>query len=491
MQTRREQVRAYRFVTRRIVSSMVSGEPETVEQPMRRFGLSMLGSVLVAALVLGIVGAYGLKFPGGSRPDDNSLVIEKETGARYVYAGQRLYPVVNYASARLILGVAEPRVKMLARASLRGLARGNPVGIVDAPDSLPAPGALMGLPWSTCSAPRDADSEVPVGRLLIGTEPAGGRPLGSDSLLVAVPGDADKYLLWHNRRLRISGNTALAALGLAAATPVAVTTALVNATTAGPDLAPVTIDHAGQPSGRQVAGREAALGAIFHDDHRQHYVMTPVGLSAIGAPMAELMLAGGGADTAIPASAVGAALTATKVEPAGFPDATPHLPASGSPLAVCAIYRQPGNAADAIELRSYDTVPAALDPPAADGSTQQVSNGIRTADTVTVPGGRGALIRALPGVGADAAGGTVYLITDRGIRYALATAGSDALTALGYSAPQAVGVPAALLSLVPSGPTLDRAAAAQEVGAHSPLSPVSPGAVGSSATPDPSGTPHS
>jgi hypothetical protein len=131
MQTRREQVRAYRFVTRRIVSAMVSGEPETIELPMRRLGLAMVGSVIVAALALGIVGAYGLKFPGGSTPDDNSLVIEKDTGARYVYSGQRLYPVLNYASARLILGVAAPQVQSLSRASLRSLPRSNPVGIVD------------------------------------------------------------------------------------------------------------------------------------------------------------------------------------------------------------------------------------------------------------------------------------------------------------------------------------------------------------------------
>jgi type VII secretion protein EccB len=491
MQTRREQVRAYRFVTRRIVSAMVSGEPETIELPMRRLGLAMVGSVIVAALALGIVGAYGLKFPGGSTPDDNSLVIEKDTGARYVYSGQRLYPVLNYASARLILGVAAPQVQSLSRASLRGLARSNPVGIVDAPDSLPASNALLGLPWSMCSAPRDADSSVPAGRLLIGTEPGAGDPLGNDSLLVTVPGDADKYLLWHDHRLRISGNTALAALGLAAVTPTVVTQALINATTAGPDLTAARIDNAGQPSGRQIAGEEADLGAIYHDDHGQHYVMTAGGLSAIGAPMAELLLAGGGDDTAIPASAVGAALSTTRVEPAGFPDAAPHLRTVEAPLAaVCAIYQQTTNPDEAVELRTYPSVPADLAPPAADGSTQQVNNGIRTADTVAVPGGRGALIRALPEAGAEATGATVYLITDRGIKYALATGQNDALTALGYTASQAVGVPAALLSLVPSGPTLDRAAAVQEAGAQSPLSPTTP-AISAPSTADPSETPHS
>ncbi|HYU84726.1 MAG TPA: type VII secretion protein EccB, partial [Kribbellaceae bacterium] len=71
----------------------------------------------------------------------------------------------------------------------------------------------------------------------------------------------------------------------------------------------------------------------------------------------------------------------------------------------------------------------------------------------------GALVQALPADGASAPGATVYLVTDQGIRYALATRSGDAKTALGYGDVEPVQVPSSLLALIPTGPTLDRAAA--------------------------------
>lgn len=85
MRTRREQVQAYRFTTRRIVSAMLSGEPETTDLPMRRLGYAVFASVMVAAIVFAGVGIYGLLNPGGRRPAENALIIERETGARYLY----------------------------------------------------------------------------------------------------------------------------------------------------------------------------------------------------------------------------------------------------------------------------------------------------------------------------------------------------------------------------------------------------------------------
>ena len=56
-------LQAYRFVTRRIVSALLSGEPETTERPMRRFGLAVFGSAMVAAIVFAGVGVVGFLFP--------------------------------------------------------------------------------------------------------------------------------------------------------------------------------------------------------------------------------------------------------------------------------------------------------------------------------------------------------------------------------------------------------------------------------------------
>ncbi len=75
---------------------------------------------------------------------------------------------------------------------------------------------------------------------------------------------------------------------------------------------------------------------------------------------------------------------------------------------------------------------------------------------VVRPGG-GVLVRALsaPGVG----GGTVYLLTDTGRKYALST--PAVADSLGYAGVVPVPVPTTLLALVADGPALDPAAAAQ------------------------------
>src|SRR2546421_3307213 len=193
MQTRRGQLRRYRFVARRMVSALLSGEPETTERPMRQLALAMFGSFLVGAIVLAIVGVYGLLNPGGGTPADNSVVIERETGARYVYTRNTLFPVYNFASALLILGTADATVETMSRNSLRGLPRSRQTyGILGAPDSLPDPGALVSTPWTVCSAPRSADSPAPATRLLVGRQPPGGSGLGDSALLVVVDGTQNR-----------------------------------------------------------------------------------------------------------------------------------------------------------------------------------------------------------------------------------------------------------------------------------------------------------
>src|SRR5262245_16043321 len=117
MRTRTEQVQAYRFVTRRIVSALLSGEPETTERPMRRFGMAIFGSSMVAAIVFAGVGVYGFINPAGGALEDKSIVIERETGARYVFVNGKLHPVLNYASARLIVNEENPVMKTVSQRS--------------------------------------------------------------------------------------------------------------------------------------------------------------------------------------------------------------------------------------------------------------------------------------------------------------------------------------------------------------------------------------
>jgi type VII secretion protein EccB len=476
MQTRREQVRAYRFVTRRIVSALLSGEPETTDLPMRRLGLALLASAMLGAVVFAGVGVYGLLNPGGARPDGQNLVIERETGARYVYLDDVLYPVLNYTSARLILGAADPAVRTMSQNSLRGLRRGQPVGIAGAPDALPAPAALVGLPWTVCSTPRSADVAAPVTQVLVGSRPtAGNSDLADTALLVISDGDnPTRYLLWRDRRLKVKDRSILTSLNLTSVTSLPVGQPLLNAITAGPDLAPFALPDAGQPVDRPIGGAPAKVGQLYHVGD-QHYVAITTGLARIGEVTATLLLAAGAKDQEITARDAGSVLVDTRVEPEGFPATVPKLRSvDADNTAVCASYRGDGDGNHReVVVGLSDAATVATVASVQDGGGQ-VSNGVRSADRVSLAGGHGALVQAVPAPGASATGTPLYLVTDQGIRYPIPNKSPDVQAALGYGGVTPVRVPAALVALIPLGPALDPAAARSFSGRANPTRSASP-----------------
>ena len=260
MQNRRDQVQAHTFVVGRLVSAMLRAEPDSPISPLRRYVVGTICGVLLGALALVGCGIYGFISPGGATSWRKSgvLVVEKETGARYVYVGGQLRPVLNYTSARLILG-GEPTIVRVSRTSLSGTPHGLPVGIDSAPDFLPDVSRLDGTQWQVCSALREdtTGADRPFVTLWIGATPAG-RSLGTDEgLLVRAP-DNHAYLAWNNRRLSVPMPATLSALGYAAEQQHRVGWAWLNALPSGPDLSAADVPGRGQPGpdrGRDVDHR--------------------------------------------------------------------------------------------------------------------------------------------------------------------------------------------------------------------------------------------
>src|SRR5207302_78821 len=191
---RRDQLPAYRFVTRRIASALTAGDPDSPESPFRRMAGAMFGSVMVAVLVVAGAGILGALKPGGSTSwhTAGTLVVEQETNTRYVYLDGVLHPVLNFASARLILKNDPLPVASVARSSLAGVPRGLPVGIPGAPDALPDKGSLAATPWSVCSEPVLTASGA-LGssvRVRVGTALSGAQPLAGHSALLVQGGDS-------------------------------------------------------------------------------------------------------------------------------------------------------------------------------------------------------------------------------------------------------------------------------------------------------------
>ncbi|MEW1550901.1 type VII secretion protein EccB [Streptomyces tsukubensis] len=471
MQNKRDQVQAHMFLMSRLTSGILRSDPDAPESPQGRTNRGIAIGIIIAVLVA--VGAFvvGLVSPGKQNAWQTSghLIVDKGTGARYLYLDGRLRPVRNYTSAKL-LGGAKLATTTVSSASLKGTPRGTPVGIEGAPDELPAKGDLSQAPWQVCvsAVPRNGGTAL-VTTLAIGREGDGDRPGRDQGLLVAGP-DGSDYLIWQGSRLRIDReSTAAEALGYASVRPVPVSAAFLNALPAGPDLAAPAVEGAGG-AGPALGGRPTRLGQLFTlavpGAGERHYVLRADGLAPVTATELALLLADPGIRTKAYGGAVPvpAALTSDALQGRSAPDAG-RAARPG---------RMPETPPKALSV-PRDRTPCALVTPDAEGPrfgivlapvaglgpVAQHASGIAApaclpVDRVTVRPGRGSLVR-LVGAGGGQIGGTLYLVTETGVKYRLATAA--AVKALGYQDVVPGEIPALLPAMLPSGPDLTPEAA--------------------------------
>jgi type VII secretion protein EccB len=457
MPSRQDQLHSYQFMVQRVVAALVMRETDPAQSPFRRAAGATLASLLIAAIAIGGAAVYGLFAGGGGTGwrDPGVVIVEKETGARYVYRDGKLHAVLNYASALLIVEAAAPKTMLVSRESLEGVPRGTPLGIPNAPDSLPAPDQLANGPWTVCSFLHSAQGRDEARSVLaMSGELTDGEPLG-DAGVLAVHPEGELFLLWQNRRYQIRNKSlVLAALTWTSERPVTVAPALLNALPAGADLGRIPIPGRGAPS---AAVPGATIGEVFVVERqgggRQYAVARRDGLSNITELQANLILTDLGQDDPTPLS------QARFAELRKLPDLLPTddaaLPAT-TPKLVRAdqggLCGQVRDEKGVTEVRVGASVPE-LAGAAATGA-RSTEGGV-LADHVLVPPGRGLLVEAVAAPGAE--GGTVSVVTDLGRRHALAT--SEVQAMLGYGAVAPVRMPASLVSLIPAGRALDPSAA--------------------------------
>ncbi|CAM2963522.1 type VII secretion protein EccB [Streptomyces albus] len=467
MQSKRDQVQAHMFIMGRLTSGMLRADPDAPESPQGRTNRGVAISVIIALLIAAGSFVFGLLKPGtkNSWRAQGTLVVNKDTGGRYLYLDERLRPVRNYTSARLLLG-ADMKTASVGSNSLKGTAHGAPVGIPGAPDDLPAGDALSTGPWQVCSAHGDGRTAT---ALAVGKD-IGGRGLGrSEGLLVTGP-DKAQYLVWQGSKLRLDvAGGAREALGYGSRGSLPVSAALLNSLPPGPDLAAPDVPQRGRP-GPTLGGGKTRIGQVFRASapggSARYYVLHKEGLAPVNATVAALLLGDpetkkkAYADGAVNAVPVGADAVIGHLAPgAEGGDTRTDLPAK-PPKAVAP---GPGES-PCVGVRSDKDgtrVSVALaDPDSIGRAAQATSEGLTPACTtvnrIVVPPGGGALVHAL-GAGGTNVGSTVYLVTDNGVKYRVPTA--DALEALGYNAKQAQRLPSSLLSMLPTGPDLTSSAA--------------------------------
>jgi type VII secretion protein EccB len=465
VQSRRDQVQAYFFVVGRLVAAVVHGKPDVLQQPNKRLNTGTFLGVVVGAVLMGIFGIYGLFVPGGdtSWRHAGAIVMNEDSGARYVFLDGQLRPVLNYSSARLASGGAGGgKIFEVSQKSLDGTPVGQPIGIPDAPDALPGAKALDTGPWTVCAQPPGTGPQAsgPSSTLLVGQSPAMA-PAGQRALLVRAP-DGTDFLVWQGVRHRIPGRTEATALGYSGVDPLEVTTAWLNPVPQGPDLSVRAPGGVGT-AGPRIDGGPSVVGQVYLVRNPaigtdQLYLVRSDGVAPLSPTTAALLLAAPFTKAAYP----GTAVTPIEVGPGaltdvpastGDPDLVGALPRTppeilqpSADTALCVAFTPDGEAGMRAEA---GVLPAFVHTDSMPVAAHQA--GV-TADRVAIPAGGGVLVReqSTP----DIAMTTVYLITETGMKYPLA--GAEVIKALGYTEQTAVAMPAAMLDLLPTGPLLSQ-----------------------------------
>ena len=306
MASRRDQLHSYQFMIQRVVAALVMRETDPAQSPFRRAAGAIFAGFMVATLGVAGFMVYGLWKPGGNTEWVKAgakkpvVLVEEETGAKYVFAGGTLYPAANYTSALLAAGAAggDPKPISVSRNSLADVPvpRGEMIGIPGAPDSLPHEDKLVNGSWSLCSQPkvnRQGAEEGIETVLAVNIVPYEQQHMaGEKVLLVEDEGSSEKYLVYQGHKFKIVGEdlffTAVSRRG--SWTPLQAGAAWLTSLPEGEDLAPLELSGDGESSSFQ----DSQVGDVFRVEglgDSQYYVALKDKPAAITQLQAALLMA--------------------------------------------------------------------------------------------------------------------------------------------------------------------------------------------------------
>jgi type VII secretion protein EccB len=450
-------VSGYRFLLRRIECALLGRGIRGVNEPIRAPMQSLMTGSVLAIITLAGCAVLAVVRPQPAA-DNAPIVMGKQSGALYVRVGETLHPVLNLASARLIVRTnADPQP--IPESELGRGNRGPLLGIPGAPQFVGMPLAEDESRWTVCDTGAGASprTTVVIGR----AEGPRSRPLPNEqSLLVRPASGGSTYLLYDGRRAVVNlGEPAVVrALGLDGQVPLAVSTTLLNAVPEAPPIIAPQIPNSG---GRGPAGLPGFLvGSVLRISRAngdEYYVVLGHGIQRIGQVVADLLrfTDSRGTRTAISVAPdiIRTIPTVGDLAVATFPDRAPSpLNASGTTL--CASWRHAASGGRDFAAISFLVgglpIPAGQEPvklSRADGKGPAI-------DAAYLSPGRSAYVRATGLSGDHPGAGTRYLITDTGVRFAIHD--DDAAHDLGLP-DTAIAAPWPVLAKLPAGPELSTA----------------------------------
>jgi type VII secretion protein EccB len=333
----RTQVTGYQFLARRTAMALTRWRVRMEVEPGRRQTLAVVASVSAALVIC--LGALLWSFisPSG-QINESPIIADRDSGALYVRVGDRLYPALNLASARLITG--RPDNPHLVRGSqIATLPHGPLVGIPGAPSEF-APKAPSTSSWLVCdTAPTSTGvgaTQTPTVTVIDGTpDLSNHRRLlnGSDAVVLNYGGDAwvVRQGAAGGRRSRIdaTNRSVLLPLGL---TPEQVSQArpmsraLFDALPVGPELVVPEVPNAGAAA--TFSGAPGPVGTVIVTPQisgpQQYSLVLSEGVQTLPPLVARILQNAGSAGTGNPITVEPSALAkmpvVNKLDLTAYPD---------------------------------------------------------------------------------------------------------------------------------------------------------------------------
>jgi len=490
----RHQVTGWHFVMRRIASGIALHDTRMLVDPLRTQSRAVLMGALI--LITGLVGCFvfSLIRPSGSA-GNNAVLADRSTAALYVRVGDDLHPVLNLTSARLIVGrpVNPTTVKS---SELDRFPRGNLIGIPGAPERM-VQNASHDANWTVC----DAVSGTSRGAHSTGVAVIAGPPDGDGARAAAIHANqgilvdngANTWLLWDGKRSQIdlANHAVTNALGLGLGAPDVpaprpIAPGLFNAIPEAPPLAPPPIPNSGDSAGFSVPAPVGAVVVSYGLEQNssgtvRYYAVLPDGLQPISPVLAAILRNtnsyGLDQPPRIGADQVAKLPVSRMLDTTRYPDQQIVVVDAAKNPVTCAYWSKPAGAAtSSLSLLSGSVLPV----PDGVRTVDLVGGGSQgngsTATRVALAPGTGYFTQTVGGGAAAPAAGSLFWVSDTGVRYGIdneaengpgAAGHGKTVEALGLSAP-AVPIPWSVLSLFATGPALSRADALL---AHDGLAP--------------------
>ncbi|WP_441959693.1 type VII secretion protein EccB [Mycolicibacterium houstonense] len=475
--TTRAQVNGYRFLIRRLEHALIRGDSRMIHDPMRGQMRALIVGMVIAVLITGAAAVMAF-FKPSPNIGDAQIVLSKSSGAPFVRIGEQIHPVLNLASARLIIGKNDSP-KEVDDKFLDVVPRGPMVGIVGAPASINRGDDMSTSSWTVCDnlttpAVTETTGSASLQTTVLANDPVLGggiRPVDAGEAILTESGGTT-YLIYHGVRapIDVSDPVLVNGLHLQGASSRPMSLPLLNTFPLVDPITPVEIDGAGEPG---ALGAEHPVGAIVKSvDSRgeQLYVVLREGLQPVSQATADIIRYSASDDAASGQAAEIAPATLADVPTVHllpvdhYPAVSPKIVSYHPDRVVCMAWQRSNTDASAdVRLLVGHRLPTAdgaqtVRLASADGSGPGV-------DSVYLTPGAGEYVQATGNDPASRSTGQLFYVSDTGVRYHikdLPTA--DALGVSGVKVPDGPAnapqwAPWAVLSLLPPGPELSQEAA--------------------------------